>query len=170
METLIAIASKREERDLRPDPIPDDDLTTILDAGRIAGTAKNEQPCRFVVARGAIKDRLASVVTRPSNVEGAPVVVAITVAAQASKGGFDAGRIMQNMMLAAWALGIGTCPNSVKDPTEAKRLLQVEEGWEIAILVTMGYPKRERRVGDRSFEELVAAADRAPLDEVVRYL
>ncbi|MGH8245413.1 MAG: nitroreductase family protein, partial [Gammaproteobacteria bacterium] len=60
-------------------------------------------------------------VSRPANVAEAPA--AIVVAISSPRAAFDAGRTAQNMMLAAWTLGIGTCPNTPADEAALKTTL-----------------------------------------------
>ena len=62
MDTLLAIASRRDERRYEPDPLPDDVVTRILDAGRLAGSASNRQPWTFVLPEG--DDRREALIMR----------------------------------------------------------------------------------------------------------
>ena len=75
---------------------------------------------------------------------------------------YDAGRCAQNMMLAATAEGVGSCPNGVRDPDAAADIC----GGEVKTVITFGYPAKPRR--ERSAEEWSDRANRKPLDELVR--
>src|SRR3954466_1298886 len=92
-------------------PIPEDVQRRILDAGRVAGSSKNRQPWRFVVLsdREAV-ERAAEAVGAADNVLGAALVIGLIVRGKGPVS-FDAGRAAQNMMLAAWNDGVGSCPN-----------------------------------------------------------
>jgi nitroreductase len=80
MELRLGIASRREVRDYDARPIPEDVQRQILDAGRLAGSAKNRQPWRFVLVEDAgRRERLAELVYEPENVRGAQLVVAIAL-------------------------------------------------------------------------------------------
>ena len=160
METFLAIASKRDVREYAPEPVPDDVRDRILDAGRLAGSARNRQRWEFVVVRGEAKERLAELVYAPENVLGAALVVAIVGEAS----GFDAGRCAQNMMLAAWEAGVASCPNGVRDGDAAAELL----GGEPRTVLSFGYPARPRDPESRSAEEWSGRANRKPLAELVR--
>src|SRR5207237_5025659 len=108
----LAVASRREVRRYADRPIRDEVLTRILDAGRLAGSARNLQPWRFVVVESAeLKERLAETVYAPENVRGAAVAVAIV-----GKNSLDTGRCAQNMLLVAWNEGVGSVPNGMPDP------------------------------------------------------
>ena len=105
MDTLLAIASRRDERGTLPDPLPSDVVLRLLDAGRLSGSSRNGQPWTFVVPSGRARiEALAGAVYVPDNVLGAGLVVAILVT---GKGPvlFDAGRAAQSMLLAAWVGG-----------------------------------------------------------------
>lgn len=162
MDAFLAIASKRDVREYAPTPVPDDVRDRILDAGRLAGSARNRQRWEFVVVGADARKRLAELVHAPENVRGAALVVAIVGEAS----GFDAGRCAQNMMLAAWAAGVASCPNGVRDPDAAAELL----GGEPRTVLSFGYPARPRDPESRSAEDWSGRANRKPLGELVRGL
>ena len=157
METLLAIASKRDERRYAHRPVADGDATRILDAGRLSGSSQNKQRWSFVVVSDA--EALAEAVHAPENVRAAGLVVAIVGEA----GMFDVGRCAQNMMLAAWDLGVVSCPNGIRDPEKAAGIA----GGEVKMILSFGYPQRELHVETRSAEEWSARANRKPLDDLV---
>jgi nitroreductase len=163
MDTWLAVASRREVRDYADRELPEDVVERILDAGRLAGSAKNRQPWRFLVVEDAeALARLAEAVYEPGNVRGAKLVVAVL-----AKGSLDTGRAVQNMLLVAWNEGVGSCPNGFSDPEAARASLGLAEEDELAILLTFGYPARERDVSRHTAEEWSARANRKPLDELV---
>jgi nitroreductase len=80
MDAYLAIASRRDERRYRPDPLPDDVVERILDAGRLSGSASNRQPWTFVIPSSPSRlERIAGTVFEPGNIHGAGLVVAIVV-------------------------------------------------------------------------------------------
>jgi nitroreductase len=81
--------------------------------------------------------------------------------------GFDAGRCSQNMMLAAWSEGIGSCPNGMPDRDAVGSMLGLHTGEDPAIILTFGYPRRPIDPEGRSPEEWIRRANRKPFDEVV---
>lgn len=157
MDVYTAIASKRDERRYAERPVPEESLTRILDAGRLAGSARNRQPWELVV----VSDRaaLAEAVYEPGNLRSAALVIAIL-----GERSFDVGRAAQNMMLAAWDEGIASCPNGVSDAAAAEAILD----GEAAIVLSFGYPAGGRDPSSRTAEEWSAQANRKPLDEVTR--
>ena len=115
MDTFLAITSRRDERRYDAEPLPDDVVTRILDAGRLAGSSKNRQPWTFVLPESRARiEALASAVFEPGNVLGAGLVVAVVVTGKGPVS-FDAGRAAQNMLLAAWNEGVSACPNGFAD-------------------------------------------------------
>jgi nitroreductase len=159
VDTFLAIASRREVRDYADTPIPDDVARRILDAGRLSGSSRNTQLWEFVVVESQ-QDALAETVFAPDNVRGAQLVVAIVGDAFP----FDVGRCAQNMLLAAWNEGVGSCPNGISD---ADRAAEICAG-PVKTILTFGYPARPRDVNARSAEEWSARAKRKSLDELVR--
>jgi nitroreductase len=167
MEVWLAIASRREVRDYADSPIPDDVQRRIMDAGRLAGSSKNSQPWRFVVVESPdVCEQLSGLVYEPENIRGAQLIVAL---AMSGKGpvSFDAGRCAQNMLLAAWGEGVGSCPNGMPDPDAVGALLDLREGERPAIVLTFGYPAKPRDPSRKTAEEWSAGAGRKPLDELV---
>ena len=163
MDTWLAVASRREIREYADRAIPEDVVRTILDAGRLAGSAKNRQPWRFLLVEDeTARARLAEAVFEPTNVQGARLVVAIV-----GRSGLDTGRCAQNMLLAAWNAGVGSCPNGQREPEAARAALGLADDEELATVLTFGYPARERHPERRTPEEWSARADRKPLDELV---
>ncbi|MSO42027.1 MAG: nitroreductase family protein [Solirubrobacterales bacterium] len=167
IDTYLAIASKRDLRRYREEPLTAEAVERILQAGRVAGSGKNRQARRFIVLREAQADA-AELVTRPGNVSGAALVVAIVVA-KGSWSGFDAARVAQNMMLAAWNDGVASCPNAIADADGFVALLALTPEEEVAVLISFGLPARGFDPDTKTAEEWLEAADRVPLDELVEY-
>jgi nitroreductase len=159
METLLAIASKRDERRYDDRPVSKEIEGRILDAGRVSGSSQNKQKWEFVVVE-AERERLADAVYAPGNLRGAGLVVAVVGEA----GSFDVGRCAQNMMLAAWDAGVISCPNGIRDGDLAAEIC----GGEVKMILSFGYPQTARDVERRSAEEWSARANRKPLDQLVR--
>ncbi len=160
MDTYTCIRTKRDTRAYEDKPIPEQSLQRILQAGRMAGSAKNLQPCRFVVLQDAPKKKdLAACGQFAHHTASAPVVVAI-VLPQGSRE-FDAGRCAQNMMLAAWAEGITSCPITMHDGDCALRVLGVPQGYQVSIVLALGYPPPS---GPRP-----TGTPRIPLEELVHW-
>jgi nitroreductase len=167
VEFWDVVRSRRNVREFSPAPVSDDDLATILEAGRLAPSAKNWQPWSFVLVTD--RDRLqelTGVWQGAWHVGGA--AAAIAVVAQdppddrwAGLVQFDLGHATMLIMLAAADLGIGSCHSSVHDQELARTILGLPEDHFLAYLVSLGYP------ADGPLRPL-RRLNRRPVDEVVR--
>jgi nitroreductase len=88
-----------------------------------------------------------------------PVAVAVVVTPGGS--GFDAGRVAQNLMVAAWAEGITSCPTSMHRQECAARVLGLPPEHSVAIVITLGFPDMKH--------PLSGGRRRLPLDELVHW-
>jgi nitroreductase len=167
VDTLLAVASKRDWRSYADRPVPDDVQRRILDAGRLSGSGINRQPWVFVVVESAEgRQRVAETVFAADNV--ARCAFAVAIATDGGKFALDVGRAMQNMMLVAWNEGVVSCPNGMPDEQAAADALGLEAGWLPVSIPSFGYPKRPLDPTARSAEEWSAEANRRPLDELVK--
>jgi nitroreductase len=158
MEFQDLIRRRYSVRAYRPDPVPEEALARILEAGRLAPTAANRQPFRIVVLDTAgRKETLARVYSRPWFLQ-APVVLCVCgVPGEAwvrqdgrSHLDIDAAIVMDHLVLAATDEGLGTCWIANFDVAAAREAFEVRPGEVPLLLTTLGYaadqPKpRERR-------------------------
>lgn len=160
MDAYRMIVTKRDSRAYLDKPIEDEALEKILQAGRMAGSSKNTQPCRFVVLRDP--EWRAQVATCGTYAEHLPSAAAgIAICLPPTGSDFDAGRAAQNMMLAAWSMGIASCPCSMHDQECVTGKLGLPEGWRVCVVVALGYPNPEVPLG--------LGRKRLPLEEYVHY-
>lgn len=167
MDAYLNIISKREVRHYTDEPIPENVLTRILHGGRATGSARNRQQWEMVVARDReTLLKLAELVAAPANIRGCAAAVAVVLKGQSA---WDGGRMAQNLMLAAWSQGIGSCPNTPVKRDEAKALLGVVDDHDILTILSLGYPAEPvPRATDP--DAVLARIDRKPLEEVTRYV
>jgi nitroreductase len=166
VDAYLAIVSKREVRAYADRPLPDDAVRRLLQAGRLAGSSRNRQARRFVVLRDGALARAAEGVWSPENVRGAALAVAIVIRGKGPTG-FDAGRAAQNMMLAAWGDGIGSCPNGIANPEALAAVLGHADDEQVATVLSFGYPARPVDPESRTPDEWIDRADRLDFDDVV---
>lgn len=145
METWQAIKTVRVVRKFSEEPIADEHLERILNAGRRTGSSKNRQHWAFIVIRDRAHLReLATVGHYAGHLAGATVAVAIVTPDADGHANnsvmWDAGRAAQNMVLAAWELGIGSVPATVYDHALASRLLGLPEDRRCDFLLSFGHP------------------------------
>jgi nitroreductase len=147
MDVATAIATHRVVRafdDRQRDPST---LRSILDAGRRAGSAKNRQRWDFIVCREREHLRaLAELGPYAGHLAGAAVAVALVTPDPHRPEAplsvvWDLGGAAAQMMLAAWELGIGSCPATVYDQELARRLLGHPDGHWCEYVLSFGYPE-----------------------------
>ncbi len=142
MEVFDCIRNRRTVREFRPDPIPEEVLRKILQAGRWAPSSSNSQPWHFVVVQDpATLKRLGEIATQGTFVANAPVVIAI-VMENAPRPQLDAGRAIQQMELVAWSEGLGTCFVGVRQEEQqraVKSLLGIPVELELITVMPYGY-------------------------------
>lgn len=160
MTVTELIRTKRAVRQFTDQPLSEEAIRTILNAGRRAQSSKNTQPWHFI----AISDRetlrqLAACGMYAGHLAGAPFAVAL-IASTAD--GFDLGQAAAYMQLAAWEVGIGSCIASMWEPEKAKAILGVPEDLHFDVAISFGYPPP-------SHEQSHAPKPhgRKPFDEVV---
>jgi nitroreductase len=146
MNTWDAIRTKRMVRSFRDEPLAPEHLERIVDAGRHAGSSKNQQRWDFVVVQErATLRRLAEVGPYAGHVAGAAAGIALITPDPRAEGAslslvWDLGLAAQNMHLAAWELGIGSCPATVYDQSIAREILGHPEDHWCGYVLSFGYP------------------------------
>lgn len=165
MDAYLDIVSVRVVREYADRQIPDESLHRILEAGRATGSSQNRQQWKFYVIRGAAqREALAESVYAPDNIRKSPAVVGITTTGRSA---FDIGRCAQNMILAAWADGIGSAPNGVREPEQARSVIGHSDEESISTLLSLGYPLRPHTPKEGDAEGILRRIKRKPLDELV---
>ena len=168
MDAWDAICARRNVRQYKPDPVPDDDLNRIAEAGWRAPSAKNRQPWDFVVVTDhAQLQELSTVWRGAGHIASAPAAIALVVPVPPDDrrlitDTYDIGQATMAMMIAATDLGIGTGHSSVGDQEKARAILGVPDHHLVAFLLGIGYP------ADRPLT-LIRKPNRRPFAEVVHH-
>ena len=161
MDAYRAVIDKRDQRAFLPRAIPDETLRLILQAARMTGSSKNREPNRFVVVRD--RTRIAAIAALGPQARWVADAAVVIVLVQTDRHEFDAGRCAQNMMVAAWNDGIGSCPAHLPE-ADLARLLDIPNPMVINRVIGFGYVDPQRAAAPKS-----VARRRKPLDELVRY-
>ncbi len=167
MNVSDAIRTKRAVRKFQEKPLAKEIVTAILNAGRRSQSSKNEQSWHFI----AIQDKkmlkaLSECGQFAGHIAGAALAVAILTPEPTAKFQtlFDAGQAAAYMQLAAWELGVGSCPASIYEPEKARTIFGFPPELHLRIVLSFGYPAEE--------EKLTAApkkGGRRSLDEVAHW-
>lgn len=161
MEVLEAIGTRRSIRRYKPDPVPEEALEKILEAGRWAPSASNAQPWKFIVISDPEARRMVGTLFLFGwFLAEAPVGIAIVVDPRGSSCPVQDGTLATYaMMMAAHSLGLGTCwinPSANED--RVKELLGIPQDKRIICVISLGYPaeapsKMRRKLEDIVFKE-----------------
>lgn len=136
MDLYKGTVGKRDRRAFLEKELPEESLRRILQAGRMTPSSKNSEPNRFVAVTSA--EGKAAIAGLSGMARWLASAGAIVVLVQTQEHAFDAGRCAQNMMLAAYSDGIGSCPAHV--PEEGLRqLLGIPAGLFINRVIGFGY-------------------------------
>ena len=165
---FLALAEKRlSVRAYKPDEVPEEMLQAVLEAGRLAPSAVNKQPWRFIVVRSETGRRALGAAYAREWFWKAPVVIAVCILpGEAWVRAFDGknyARVdgalaMDHMQLAAAELGLGTCWIGAFDPAAVRGVLGLPDGVEVVGMTPLGFPDVEANPRVRS---------RRPLGETV---
>jgi nitroreductase len=143
MNVSEAIRTKRAVRQFQEKPLPEDVVKAILNAGRRSQSSKNSQAWEFIVIRDKSTLKALSICGEwAGHIAGAALAVAILTPDPAEKFQrlFDAGQAAAFMQLAAWELGVGSCPASIYELEKARQILGFPAEWHLRICLSFGYP------------------------------
>jgi len=152
MDVLDAIKGRRSVRAFKSKDVPPEIVGKLIDAARWAPSAGNIQPWEFIIVRKPeIKRRLVEAALDQTFIEEAPVVIVVCADESRSSEGYgvrgetlyciqDTAAAIQNIILAAYSLGLGSCWIGAFREEEAREILKVPRGIRPVAIVPVGYP------------------------------
>lgn len=165
MELYEAIRTRHSVRVYEDKPVPEVKLLKILEAARLAPSASNRQPCKFIVVADSERRHALARAAGQTHIAAAPVVIAAvaTMPDYVMRSGIpthpiDLAIAVDHMTLAAVNEGLGTCWIGGFPQDHVKTILKVPDSCRVIVLMTLGYPKQTR------FEKT-----RKPLTDLVCY-
>jgi nitroreductase len=166
MEFSEVIKNRYSVRAYKPVPVEEGKLQKILEAARLAPTACNLQPFKFIVIHTTGKEEDLKRVYRGSWFSKAPIVIcACAVESEGwrradgkSYAGIDLAIAVDHLVLAAADLGLGTCWVGAFDVKAAREMLKLPQDVEPVIFIPLGYP-----------DDKPGVKHRKPIEELVRY-
>jgi nitroreductase len=159
MDAYRAIITKRDTRQYLPDAVDGEVLDQVLRAGRMAGSAKNAQLTRIVVVTEEARRRqLAACGDFTAWIHTAPVVLVLVAPVEGGRL-FDLGRMAQNLMVSAHAVGLATCPVTFQHQDRMRDAIGLPSDLEGPMGVTLGHPA--------ALDADRPRAPRLPLDQLV---
>lgn len=159
MDILEAIKGRRSIRKYKEEPISEEQVTQILEAGIWAPSRGNSQPWKFIVLKNKqMHMDLAEAIPTGKFLAEAPLGIAVVVDPKASKHPEQEGAAAtQNILLAAYALGLGSCWISVygtDSEEKAKQLLQIPDKEWLLSIVSIGHPAEIPEKGRKELDEI----------------
>lgn len=149
---LKVIKERRSVRAYSPEPVPEEDILKILDAARWAPSAGNLQPWRFIVVTDSkLKEDIAYAAYGQLWMATAPVIIVVCAVPEESSWRYgergeklyciqDTAAAIQNILLAAHALGYGTCWVGAFSEDEVREILNIPKNVRPVALITIGKP------------------------------
>ena len=147
MSSIDFILTRRSIRHYDKKDIPEDILNQVFEAGRNAPSAVNRQPIHFIVVNDEEAKKELSKGMFNRHIKGSPAVIVGCADVNSVLTGkwaiVDVAIAMQNMVIAAWTLGIGSCWIGDFKEKKVKKLLKIPDKWKVVALVTLGYPAEQ---------------------------
>lgn len=153
-DVLQAIKTRRSVRQFANESITREQVEAILEAGRWAPSGKNTQPWRFVVVESPGKrGQLAALAPQAGMVAAAPVTLAVLLDRSAGydplKDAQGIGAAIENILLAAHALGLGACWMGKTCDAAIEAALGAKEDEELMALIPIGHPAQQPGTSSR---------------------
>jgi len=164
MDLMQAIRARRSIRDYQDRPVEEEKLQAVLQAGRLAPSARNMQDWKFIVVKdAATRQKLARAARDQQFVGQAPVVIAacgtsdLVMTCGQPTYPIDVAIALDHMTLAAAALDLGTCWIGAFYEDQVKEILGVPHKIRVVALLPLGYPAEEPAPRPRkNLDEIVA--------------
>lgn len=166
MSLLSAIQERQSIKQFSSADVEDDKLKAVLEAGRLAPSAKNRQPWRFIVVqKPEVRQRVQDAAFGQDHVGQAPVIIAgctTNIDYRMPNGmmsyPIDIAVALSFMIIQGQIEGLGSCIVTTYDEQEVKEILTVPYSMRVVMLLLLGYSA-----------ETSLAAERKPLSRIVSY-
>jgi nitroreductase len=157
MDAFEAISKKLDVRQFEARRVPGETKRKVLEAARLTASSMNTQHWRFVVVQDrANLQRLASDSTSGKWVAGADFAVIVLIDPKVPGSGIDAGRVVQDMELAAWNFGVASGIYTGVGEEALRKDFAIPDGLKPAAVLGFGYPKKR----------IIGKKNRKPLEEL----
>jgi nitroreductase len=145
-------------RDYKDQPVPDDLVHLIMEAGRLTASSMNGQPWHFVLVRQRERLReLGALVRTGPYIAGAAFAIVVGYESASRFGVSDASRAIQSMILTAWSEGVGSNWTGFNNLEEVRRWCSLPDSYTVLAVLPFGYPSHAVGRGKKN---------RKPLSEI----
>jgi len=169
MEISEAIKRRRSIRTFKRKDVSEKMVEILIDSARHAPSAGNIQPWEFVIVRKQNRKRKLANAAHQAFVEDAPVIIVVCANENLSSVGYgirgktlfciqDTAAAIQNILLVAYSIGLGTCWVGAFNEDETKKALQAPRGIRPIAMITVGYP-----------ENVPLLRERKPLNQIIHH-
>lgn len=171
MDLFEVVDKRRSIRRFKNEPVSTEHLRMILEAARLAPSGGNRQPWYFIVVKDQEMKKALATSSQPSNQKimlGADMIVALvsdpelekayhTSSICSTRSWYQQDPMLagEHIVLAATALGYGTCWMAGFNDAEAKKILKIPEGLAAIALIAIGIPDETPRPRSlKAFKEM----------------
>lgn len=156
MDVFEAIEKRKSIRNYEPRPVPKAKLLKILEAARLAPSARNIQHRHFIVVTDLAKRKALSAGVFAKFLIQAPMVIAACGDEKKSSKWYavDVAIAVENMVLAATGEGLGTCWIGSYDENQVKELLKIPKNLRVVVLLAVGYQSEKENLGIKVFRAI----------------
>jgi len=170
LDVFEAVKGRRSIRAFTSQSVSEEIVNKLIDAARHAPSAGNIQPWEFIIIRKPeMKHKLAVAALNQTFIEEAPVVIVVCANEHMSRRGYgsrgatlyciqDTAAAIQNILLAAYSMGLGTCWIGAFNEDKAREALEIPEGVRPIAIIPIGYP-----------EAKASQRPKRPISDIVHY-
>ncbi len=166
MDVLDAIKKRRSIRMYKKDPVERDKLSKVLEAARLAPSAANKQPWRFIIVTDPdTKEKLRSAYDREWFIQAPVIIVGCAVPNESWQRmdgeqywKIDLAIAMQNLILASTEQGLGTCWIGAFNEKAAKKTLGIPKNVRVIAMTPLGYPAEKKD----------PVTERKPIEDIIK--
>jgi nitroreductase len=159
VQTILAVRQYQDKK------VPGDVIRRIIEAGRLSGSAMNSQPWHFIVIEErAMLQKLGEISRSGPYISQAALAVVVCI----EKSQFaisDASRAIQNMVLTAWAEGVGSNWVGFTGMDALKPLLSIPDSLDVLAILPFGYPVDKVGLGKKKRKPLAEVAHHESFDQ-----
>jgi nitroreductase len=168
MSVLDILKKRRSIRKYQTKPVEVEKITEVLEAARLGPSANNQQPCYFIIiTKSEVRESLRAAYKAEWFVHAPAIIVGCVNPKEGWKRGsfgeeywkVDLAIAMQNLILTATELGLGTCWIANFDENAVKKALNIPKEIRIVSMTPLGYPDEEKG----------PVTDRKPLEKIVHH-
>ncbi|HKZ88187.1 MAG TPA: nitroreductase family protein [Candidatus Bathyarchaeia archaeon] len=175
MEFMDVVATRKSVRGYLDKPVEEEKLTKLLEIARLAPSWANKQCCKYIVVKDKTKIQELSG-TLNSWLKQAPVALVACADPKdsGSRNGMDyymvdVGISMQQLVLAATDMGLGTCWIGAFDEAKVKKTLSIPENVKVVAMTPIGYPTGKEGIKTKLVKAYIGSAKRKPLEDMVHW-